>query len=257
MFEKVTVVGAPLVLSSPAEVDAAEAQLGIRFPSGYREYVTQFGEGVLGGSYVRIYPPRRILSGANNLVEWRRRIDQYWFWNGGRGALTKEQVLEAIIIGDTLDGDELIVHPANPERIYLLPRQSEEIYVAGEGLPAAVEWLCTSGTLTEPFPERNFEPFNSQARQHGNTDDAGYTRAKILGGSGGKDNVWPQNFSVFRGALREFERRIADYIIATGQPVNVKQTFNYGEGGTRPTDFNYYVFDKNGNILFQNNFGNP
>lgn len=67
MFEKVTVVGGPLVLSPPAEVNAPEAQLGIRFPSGYREYVTQFGEGVLGGSYVRIYPPRRILSGANNL----------------------------------------------------------------------------------------------------------------------------------------------------------------------------------------------
>jgi hypothetical protein len=168
VFEKVTVVGAPLVLSPPAEVDAAEAQLGIRFPSGYREYVTQFGEGVLG-SYVRIYPPRRILSGANNLIEWRRRIDQYWFWDGSSGTLTKEQALEAVIIGDTLDGDELIVHPGNPERIYVLPRQSEQIYVAGDGLPAAIEWLCTSGTLTEPFPERNFEPFNSQARQHGNT----------------------------------------------------------------------------------------
>ena len=257
MFEKVSVVGAPLVLSPPAEVDTVEAQLGVHFPSGYREYVTQFGEGVLGGSYVRIYPPRRILSGANNLVEWRRRIDQYWFWDGGSGVLTKEQVLEAVIIGDTLDGDELIVHPENPERIYLLPRQSEEIYVAGDGVPAAIEWLCTSGTLTEPFRERNFEPFNSEARQHGNTDDAGYTRPKILGGSGHDDNVWPQSFTVFRGALREFERRIADHIIATGQPVNVKHTFNYGNGGTRPTDFNYYVFDKNGNILFQNNFRNP
>jgi hypothetical protein len=31
-------------------VDAAEAHLGIRFPTGYREYVTKFGEGVLGGN---------------------------------------------------------------------------------------------------------------------------------------------------------------------------------------------------------------
>ena len=65
MFDNVTVVGGPLVLSSPAEVDAAEAQLGIRFPTGYREYVTRFGEGVLGGYYIRIYPPRRILSGES------------------------------------------------------------------------------------------------------------------------------------------------------------------------------------------------
>jgi hypothetical protein len=167
IFETVTVMGGPLVLSPPAEVDAAEMQLGIRFPSGYREYVTQFGEGVLGGSYVRIYPPRRILSGANNVAEWRRRIHRYWFWGGGSNALTKEQALEAVIIGDTLDGDELIVHPANPERIYILPRQSEKIHVAGDGLPAAIEWLCTSGVLTEPFPERNFEPFTRESARQG------------------------------------------------------------------------------------------
>ncbi len=88
-FENVTVVGGPFVLSPSAEVDAAEAQLGIRFPSGYREYVTRFGEGVLGGSYVRIYPPRRILSGNNNVAEWRQRIDKYWFWDGGSNVLTK------------------------------------------------------------------------------------------------------------------------------------------------------------------------
>jgi hypothetical protein len=162
VFEKVTVLGGPLVLSPPAEVNAAEAQLGIHFPSGYREYVTQFGEGVLGGSYVRIYPPRRILSGANNLAEWRRRIDQYWFWDGGSNVLTKKQVMECIIIGDTLEGDELIVHPDNPERVYVLPRHSEDIYIAGNGLPAVIEWLCGSGTLTEPFVERNFEPFDSR-----------------------------------------------------------------------------------------------
>src|SRR5215813_13021365 len=128
MFDNVTPVGGPLVLSAPAEVDAAEAQIGIRFPSGYREYVSRFGEGVLGGTYVRIYPPRRILNGDNNLGEWRQRIDKYWFWDDGTDVLTKAQALESVIIGDTLDGDELIVHPGNPERIYVLPRQSEKIY---------------------------------------------------------------------------------------------------------------------------------
>jgi hypothetical protein len=49
MFDNITVIRSPLVLSTPAEVDAAEAHLGIRFPTGYREYVTKFGEGVLGG----------------------------------------------------------------------------------------------------------------------------------------------------------------------------------------------------------------
>jgi hypothetical protein len=155
-------MGGPLVLSPPAEVDAAEAQLATRFPTGYREYVTRFGEGVLGGSYVRIYPPRRILSDENNLAEWRQRIDEYWFWDDGREVLRKEQALLSVIIGDTLEGDELIVHRSNPERICVLPRNSEDVYVAGDGLPAAIECLCGSGTLTEAFSERNFEPFDNR-----------------------------------------------------------------------------------------------
>ena len=80
MFEDVIVAGGPIAPTPSAEVDEAEARLGIRFPSGYREFVTRFGEGLLG-SYIRIYPPRRILSGENNLVEWRQRIDEYWFWD--------------------------------------------------------------------------------------------------------------------------------------------------------------------------------
>jgi hypothetical protein len=171
LFSNVTVVGGPLVLSSPIEVDAAEAQLGIKFPEGYREYVTQFGEGVLGGSYVRIYPPGRILNGSNNLVEWRQRIDEYWFWDDGKDVLTKEQALESVIIGDTLEGDELIVHPSNSERVFVLPRNSEDVYVAGDGLPAAIEWLCGSGTLTDAFAERDFEPFGSETNSEVDTDE--------------------------------------------------------------------------------------
>lgn len=162
MFANVTIVGGPPVLSTPAEVDQAEDRLGIRFPTGYRDYVTRFGEGLLGGSYVRIYPPRRILGGQNNLAEWRQRIAEYWFWDEGREVLTKEQALQSVIIGDTFDGDELIVHPGEPERILVLPRNSGSIYVAGIGLPEAIEWLCSSGILTEPFPERKFEPFDSR-----------------------------------------------------------------------------------------------
>ena len=254
MFDNITVVSRPLNLSTPAEVDAAETEIGTRFPSGYREYVTQLGEGVLAG-FVRVYPPRRILTGENNVDDWRQRIERYWFWD----QQTKETALEAVIVGDTLDGDELIVHPANPDRIYILPRQSEEIYEAGDGLAAAIEWLCSSGVLTEPRLERNFQPFNnSQAGLLGKvTDDAGWTRGAILGGSGGKDNVWPQNLTSYRGAVREFESRIAEHVRSAGQPVKFKQTFNYGNGGARPTDFDYYVFDRNGNTLFQNNFKNP
>ena len=142
-------------------IDAAEAELGIRFPDGYREFMTRFGEGALA-DYVRVYPPHQLLAGDNCVVEWRKRIEEYWFWDDGIDVLTKEKALESCIIADTLDGDELITHPSDPDRLYVLPRHEEMIYVAGDGLLAAIEWLLTSGTLTDPIEERNFDPFDSQ-----------------------------------------------------------------------------------------------
>jgi hypothetical protein len=130
---------------------SVEAALGIRFPIGYREYVTTFGEGVLGGSFIRIYPPRRV---SSDVIEWRSRIAEYWFWTPGLFGLSQERAMEGVIIGDTIGGDELVVHPKNPNKIFVLPRELERVLVAGKGLPAAIEWLCSSGVPTEAFKER-------------------------------------------------------------------------------------------------------
>jgi hypothetical protein len=62
---------------------------------------------------------------------------QVLFWDQGGDVLTKEQALQSVIVGDTLDGDELIIRPDASERAYVLPRHSEGIYVAGDGLPEA------------------------------------------------------------------------------------------------------------------------
>jgi len=160
MFENVTVVGEGVTPVAPEDVEAAEAALGTRFPIGYAEYVTRFGEGILGGVYVRVYPPERILHGDNNVHQWRERIARYWFWHEGSGLLTQRQAAECVVIGDTYDGDELVVHPSLPDRILVLPRYHENVLLAGSGLADAIEWLCGSGVLTEPFAERNFEPFD-------------------------------------------------------------------------------------------------
>ncbi|MBV7555186.1 SMI1/KNR4 family protein [Pseudomonas sp. PDM28] len=162
MFENINVIGEPRVLSTDAEVDQAQHVLGSQFPTGYREYVTQFGEGILGGVYIRIYPPHQILHGENSQANWLERINQFWFWDDDKELMPKEKALQCIIIGDTYDGDELIIHPEDPERIYVLPRHSEAALVAGHGLVEAIEWLCSSNVLTESFTERDFEPFDSR-----------------------------------------------------------------------------------------------
>lgn len=158
-FEDIQVVGEPLVRATPNEVDALASQLWITFPDGYREYVTRLGEGVLGGTLVRIFPPWRI---EKELIEWRRRIGKYWFWNKGRDLLPKERALECLIIGDTLNGDELVFHPSRPGQLFVLPGESETVFEAGSDLLSAVEWMCASGKLVDPFEERNFEPFDSR-----------------------------------------------------------------------------------------------
>ncbi len=154
-LDDISIIGKTLTLSSQADVDAAEIVLAIQFPVGYREYVTRFGDGVLGGCYIRIYPPERILAEE---AQYRERIGRYWFWGEDQTVLTQQQALKSIMIGDTVDGDQLVILPSNPERIFVLPRNRERIYMAGDGLLDAISWLCDSGTLTEPFKEREFEP---------------------------------------------------------------------------------------------------
>ena len=167
-IEDIQISGDALVLATEKEVTAMETRLGTRFPAGYGEFITRLGEGTLGGHYIRIYPPWRILTGENNLEEWRERVEEYWFWDEGRKILSKEKALECIIVGDTVDGDEIIFHPSEPDVLYILPREEETIYKVGSGLfkkpglLAAIDWLCSSGKLTTKFKERNFEPFDSR-----------------------------------------------------------------------------------------------
>jgi uncharacterized protein RhaS with RHS repeats len=89
------------------------------------------------------------------------------------------------------------------------------------------------------------------------TDDAGHTRGSNLGGSGGKDYVRPQDPHVNRGQFRDFEGTVADHVSTTGENATFKQTYEYANGGTRPTRVNYEVFDAAGNPLFSKPFDNP
>jgi hypothetical protein len=144
-----------LAVPTEGELDDAERALGTRMPLGYREFMLTCGEGVLGGAYIRVYPPWRI---RRELTAWRRRITEYWLWDG----LPQQRGVESVVVGDTLDGDELIFHPSNPDAIWVLPHDSDQASQIGAGIWEALEWLCSSGVLTEAFAERDFEPSDSR-----------------------------------------------------------------------------------------------
>ena len=157
-IEDVHISEKPLVVASPMEVEGLESQLWITFPVGYREYVTTLGEGLLS-DFVRIYPPWRI---EEDLKDWRRRINKFWFWDKGRELLPKERALECVIVGDTMNGDELVFHPTRPSSLFVMPRGGEKIFLAGDNLLGAVDWMCSSGKLAKRFTKREFEPFDSR-----------------------------------------------------------------------------------------------
>lgn len=205
-IEDFQVVGKPLVLATPAEVDALASRLWITFPDGYREFVTRLGEGVLGGSFVRIYPPWRI---ETELPEWRRRINKYWFWDEGRELLPRERALECVLIGDTVNGDELVFHPTRPNRLFILPRDSEQVFDAGGDLLAAVEWICISGELVEPFDERNFEPFDSRAEVGGRESEgaAADPEGESLDDIIELAETWAKRHAVREAARKELRQR--------------------------------------------------
>ena len=143
-----------LFLASEEEILACEKTLNIAFDEDYKEYVLVYGSGILGGTYVRIFLPETIIL---TLEDWRNRITEYWFWDEGKEVLTKDQVLNSIRIGDTFDGDEIILYEGE---YFVLPRYSEMIYKTGNALEETITWLCSSGILTEAFSEREFEPFD-------------------------------------------------------------------------------------------------
>jgi hypothetical protein len=71
--------------------------------------------------------------------------------------------MESIPIADTLDGDTLAIHLANPGRIVILPRNLERAYARDDGLLEAIEWLCSGRVLRSFGPTRYFEPFGASA----------------------------------------------------------------------------------------------
>ena len=85
-------------------------------------------------------------------------------------------------------------------------------------------------------------------------DDAGHIIGKLLGGSGGKDGVFPQLPKINRGLFREFEKQIADYVRTSG-PVELDIIFKYSNSGTRPDKIIYNVIQNGANII-KGRFGN-
>jgi SMI1 / KNR4 family (SUKH-1) len=136
----------------------AEAELGVRLPSGYAAYVERLGEGALG-NFVRVYEPAKLPAITR---DWRGRINEYWFWDTSEAGLARESLQEhGVVLADSFDGDELCFDPADPETLYVLPRSEDAVRRVGPGFIAAVDWML-SGALNPWVEGWTFEAWTNR-----------------------------------------------------------------------------------------------
>ena len=158
-LDRIYLVSESLKAATPSEVADTAARLGLTFPDGYAEYVTELGEGWLSDD-LQIWLPQEV---EDQLPEYRRFFSEHFFWDED-SPLTPARAGEAVMLGHTLDGDSLVFHPDRPDDLFVLPRHDDQVYRIGPGLDAAIDWLCDSGVLTRPKTLRYFEPHGDRER---------------------------------------------------------------------------------------------
>ena len=145
--------------TAPDEVAQAEAALGVRMPSGYPVYVERLGEGTLG-HFVRVHVPVRL---PDLTFDWRQRITKDWFWDTTEAGVAPEALqTRGVVVAESFDGDEVCFDPADPETLFVLPRNEDVVRRVGPGFTAAVEWML-SGALNPWVEGWTFEAWTNRA----------------------------------------------------------------------------------------------
>jgi hypothetical protein len=112
-------------------------------PVWYREFMTRLGEGNYCG-YVYVHSPSYVEDPSQR---WKALRGNTGGFPWKDDLLTHEIVSQSIEIAHTLDGDEFVFYPTEPNKIYVLPRHNSNIYLAGSNLKEVLEWLFTSDIL--------------------------------------------------------------------------------------------------------------
>jgi SMI1 / KNR4 family (SUKH-1) len=153
-FEHVYRVTDQLAISSPAEVDELEKQLGLALPVGYREFVTSLGEGHYC-DILRVWPPQRI---RQELASFRTTYSEHFFWDEESSLLNREEMRQVVPFADTSNADYFVIAPGHPNRIFALPRGGTDISTVDDRQMSLEDlWWQTINSLEEPPEFRYFE----------------------------------------------------------------------------------------------------
>ncbi|MCY9517025.1 SMI1/KNR4 family protein [Paenibacillus apiarius] len=96
-----------------------EQDMRVAFPDGYSCFLQEYGEGTYRGWFNIQAPDPEVL----------RPFAEYGLWEHDETSpITQEQIHQCVVIGTTIDGDFLAVHP-QVEGMMWMPRHSETIGV--------------------------------------------------------------------------------------------------------------------------------
>jgi len=157
-FPQIYVVSDKLETVSEEVIINAESELAVRFPRGYREYMTELGTGMFC-EYVYVYPPRRILEDAS--IYQATFQENYDLWSESHSLIRREDIGKLIVFAHTVDMGKIAFHKDNPETIFVLPYNHEVIYQAGTDLHDTLAWLYSFGVTDE----ETFQWFDSSINQ--------------------------------------------------------------------------------------------
>lgn len=147
--------------ATAADLALAESTLGVRLPRGYARFVRQVGGGSLG-HFVGVLSPDQL---PEMTADWRARVQDYWFWDTEESGANRETLQQrGVILASSFDGDELCFDPADPDTLYVLPRNDDVAHRVGPGFLAALEWML-SGRLNPWVEGWTFEANVHRAEQ--------------------------------------------------------------------------------------------
>jgi hypothetical protein len=129
-----------LIRIQEEEIALLEKHFGLPVPMGYREYMASLGTG-LYCDLVRIYRPLRILT---EYQEAQKRWRANYLWNAGARVLSREQVFRSVLFGDTVDGDQIIVAPHEPLKLFVLSRHDDTIWEMDAAFTDPMFWRGSS-----------------------------------------------------------------------------------------------------------------
>lgn len=160
MWGNITIEEPPAVLSSEEEIQAFEARMQIVLPADHREFLKTFGEGVIFNHF-RVFGPDKIMAEAKVFqLRWQR----YFLWGTPNSALKVDQMGNCIIIGDSFNGDELVVSRDYPGEVFYFPQDKHQILRLGPSLEnALINLVHQLATEIERYPEDERDEWDLRA----------------------------------------------------------------------------------------------